>query len=151
MNRTAIPRRRLAVIAAAASVVVLAGCSSGPSDADRAAWTQWADAVISATPDTAGTGQLTAVEGGVGVTLDFAAATTFRAIELRCIGADRAQFALTYTAGGQTLSTSQDIVCQKGALRTPIAIPSTMKSLTRVTVSATSPDGTGMWTAQLQK
>jgi len=143
--------RRLAAFAAAASVVALAGCGSGPSDADRAAWAQWSDAVVASTPGNAAAGQLTAVEGGVGVTIDFPSATTFRAIELRCIGADRAQFALAYTAGGETLTTSQDIVCQKGALRTPIAIPSAVKSLTSVTVSATSPEGTGMWTAQLQK
>ncbi len=144
-------RRRLTLVAAAASALMLAGCSSGPSGEDRAAWSAWSDSVIAAAPGATGGGMLAAVDGEPGVTLRFPSPTAFRAVELRCIGADRAQFALTYTAGGQTLTTSQDIVCQKGALRTPIAIPTAVQSLTAFTVSATSPDGHGMWTAQLQR
>jgi len=144
-------RRRLALVVAAASALVLTGCSSGPSDEERAAWTAWSDAIIASTPGPAAGGMLAAVDGGPGSTLDFPTPTAFRAIELRCIGADRAQFALTYTGEGQTLTTSQDIVCQKGALRTPIAIPTAVQALTALTVSATSPDGSGMWTAQLQR
>ncbi|WP_157553752.1 hypothetical protein [Microbacterium hominis] len=143
-------RRRVALVAAAASAVVLVGCSAGPSDADRAAWSAWSESVIGSAPDTAVGGMLAAVEGGPAATLDFAEPSPFRAVELRCIGADRAQFALVYTAGGQTLSTTQDIVCQQGALRTPIAIPTAVQNLTAVSVSATSPEGTGMWTAQVQ-
>jgi hypothetical protein len=72
-------------------------------------------------------------------------------VELRCIGAARAEFALTYVAGSSTVGTQQDIVCQNGALRTPIAIPTAMQNLTSFTVSATSSDGEGVWTAQLQR
>jgi hypothetical protein len=64
-------------------------------------------------------------------------------VELRCIGAARAEFALTYVAGSSTVGTQQDIVCQNGALRTPIAIPTAMQNLTSFTVSATSSDGEG--------
>lgn len=148
---TAASRRRLAVAATAASALaLLTGCSTGPSDADRAAWSAWSASVIGANPGAAASGMLAASEGpGTSVTLS--TGTTYRAVELRCIGADRVAFALTYTAGSSTVSTQQDIVCQQGALRTPIAIPTAMHNLTSFTVSATSSDGEGMWTAQVQR
>lgn len=145
-------RSRLAPAAGAASllVVALVGCSAGPSDADRAAWSAWATSIVGTTADTAASAPITA-SASRGVTLEFPTATAFRSVELRCIGASRAEFALTYVAGSATVSTQQDIVCQEGALRTPIAIPTAMQDLTSFTVSATSSDGEGIWTAQLQR
>ncbi len=105
--------------------------------------------MIGSASDRAASGEITASSGG-GVTVKLPTVTAFRAIELRCIGADRAEFAITYVAGSSTVGVQQDIVCQKGALRTPIAIPTAMQNLISFTVSATSSDGTGMWTAQLQ-
>lgn len=147
------PARSRPIRAAGAAclvALVLAGCSTGPSDADRAAWSAWSTSIVSAASDTAASGPITAAAAG-GVTLQFSPATAFRAVELRCIGAARAEFALSYVAGSSTVGTQQDIVCQGGALRTPIAIPTAMQNLTSFTVTATSSDGEGVWTAQLQR
>ncbi|GAA4060425.1 hypothetical protein GCM10023065_08060 [Microbacterium laevaniformans] len=148
--RPARSRPILATGAACLLALTLAGCSTGPSDADRAAWTAWSTAIVGTTPNTAASAPITA-SAARGVTLEFSPATAFRAVELRCIGAARAEFALIYVAGSSTVGTQQDIVCQNGALRTPIAIPTAMQKLTSFTVSATSSDGEGVWTAQLQR
>lgn len=148
--RSARSRRILAIGAASLLALALAGCSAGPSDADRSAWNAWATSIVGTTADTAASASITATASR-GVTLEFSSASAFRAVELRCIGASRAQFALTYVAGSSTVGTQQDIVCQDGALRTPIAIPTAMQKLTSFTVSATSSDGEGVWTAQLQR
>ncbi|EXJ53178.1 MULTISPECIES: hypothetical protein [unclassified Microbacterium] len=148
--RPARSRPILATGAACLLALTLAGCSTGPSDADRAAWTAWSTAIVGTTPNTAASAPITA-SAARGITLEFSPATAFRAVELRCIGAARAEFALTYVAGSSTVGTQQDIVCQNGALRTPIAIPTAMQNLTSFTVSATSSDGEGVWTAQLQR
>lgn len=148
--RSARSRRTLAIGAASLLALALAGCSAGPSDADRSVWNAWATSIVGTTADTAASASITATASH-GVTLEFSSASAFRAVELRCIGASRAQFALTYVAGSSTVGTQQDIVCQDGALRTPIAIPTAMQKLTSFTVSATSSDGEGVWTAQLQR
>ena len=139
---------------AVASVLLVAGLpgcgASGPSDTDRAAWQTWASAIVDSAPDATVSGT---VAGGdqAPETVSFASPTAFQSLELRCIGTDRAEFSLTFVAEGSTIDSRQDIVCQGGASRTAIAVPIAVRDLVSLSVSATSADGEGVWTAQLRR
>ncbi|WP_336631544.1 MULTISPECIES: hypothetical protein [unclassified Microbacterium] len=139
--------RRTAGIAAAAvlTATLLAGCASGPTDEDRAGWDDWARQLTGA--NGMGVSGRMAVEVGDddGVRMDLASPTATDAVELRCIGADRARFTLHYEGTGGEASATQDIVCHNGDPRTPIAIPTSVGSLSALTAVATSPDGEGVW------
>ena len=54
-------------------------------------------------------------------------------------------------AADATIVSRQDIVCQGGATRTAIAVPIAVRDLVSLTVTATSADSEGVWTAQLQR
>lgn len=131
--------------AAVLAVTLLAGCATGPSDEDRASWDEWARGLTGAGGSSIG-GRMTAEPAdGEGTRLDFAAPTAVRAVELRCIGSDRARFTLHYEGTAGQASATQDIVCHGGDPRTPIAVPTSVGSLSALTATATSPDGEGAW------
>ena len=150
------PARRSARAGAALASVLLigtlAGCgTSGPSDADRASWQSWAADIVASAPDAAVSGGFAGTDDQPPTSLDFAEPTAFGSLELRCIGTDRAEFSLHFVADGATIDSRQDIVCQRGASRTAIAVPIAVRELTLLSVSATSADGEGAWTAQLRR
>lgn len=156
--------RAVLVLASAAALALLSGCAplAGPTDEDRAAWQEWfqtstdasdgntAGAMFSSADSDAGAGADSSGDATVGVRLDFASPQTFSAVELRCIGADRGHFTLTYTGTGGSTTLTQDIVCHGGGLRTPIAIPTASQTLTAFTADASSSGGEGYWVAILQ-
>lgn len=149
---------RLRTGAAVASVLLLGslagltGCgTTGPSDADRASWQSWAAAIVDSDPDATVSGGFDANADPASATVDFNTPTAFQALELRCIGTDRAEFSLAFVAEDATFDSRQDIVCQGGATRTAIAVPIAVRDLVSLTVTATSADGEGVWTAQLQR
>ncbi|GAA3030528.1 hypothetical protein [Microbacterium dextranolyticum] len=141
-------RRTTIIAASVAPLLLLAGCATGPTDADRAGWQEWFQGISAAAGGTSAAGMLsTSDDPAEGVTADFAAPGHYTSVELRCIGADRAQFSLTYrTASGET-SVTQEIVCHGGAPLTPIAIPTGAQDLVSFTARASSPDGAGAWVA----
>jgi len=135
------------VALSAAALVLLAACaSSAPSDQERAAWAQWGSDAIAA--NGVGVGGVFATDASSeGVTETYPSPQALHAVELRCIGTDRAQFTLSYTGTGESTTVTQDIVCHDGGLLTPIAIPTAVGELTAFTADATSPDGEGYWVA----
>ncbi|HYP73440.1 MAG TPA: hypothetical protein VEP72_05070 [Microbacterium sp.] len=144
-------RRRIPALAVGLVVVAcaLASCASGPTDADRAAWDDWASTIVDASDGAALSGSFEGAWDAEPVTLDLATPEAFGSVELRCIGTERASFTVSYVGEG-TSDAEQDIVCQDGAPRTPIAIPTGVGVLTSMSVHATSSNGLGTWTAQLR-
>jgi hypothetical protein len=135
-----VPRRSRSVIALIAvpllvlGVASLSGCgTSGPDDADRAAWQTWADGLLDGRDGVSG--MMVADASDAGIRMDFPSPQPVTAVELRCIGADDA------------VTATQDIVCHDGGLLTPIAVPTSLGALTAFEASATSPDGEGYWVA----
>ena len=144
-------RRAVAALIAASALAmgVLSGCSTGPTDQDRADWVAWGDALIA---DGGGMGGPVASDAAdEGIRLEFASPERFTAVELRCIGTDRAQFTLRYTGTADSQTLTQEVVCHDGGLLTPIAIPTTVGDLTAFAATATSPDGEGYWVAIPQR
>ena len=142
-------RARVALtLATVVSVALLGGCASeGPTDAQRHSWSDWANEIVEASGG--GVGAVMSPDAsGEGVRQDFASPQKLTSVELRCIGADRATFTLHYTsADGSVTTLTQDIVCQDGAYRTPIAVPTAVGELSAFAATATSPDGEGYWLA----
>jgi len=149
MNRM----RRLAVALAAVSVAAFAltACSTGPTDEERAAWSGWSEDLVAQSADGGLGGMMVDASDDALSSMDFSEPTTFRAVELRCIGTDRGHFDLRYVGTGGTVETSQDIVCHDGEPLTPIAIPTSVGALTTFEAAASSPDGEGYWAALPQR
>jgi len=143
-------RRALGLTIAVVVTSALASCSAGPSDADRATWDDWAATIVDASDGTAISGSFEGAWDAEPATLDLGTPTAYGSVELRCIGTDRASFTVSYVGEG-TANAKQDIVCQDGAPRTPIAIPTGVGALSSLSVHATSADGLGTWTAQLRE
>lgn len=155
-------RRPAALLAPLLLVGLLSGCASlsQPTEDDRAAWETWYRAGMDAGDGSAVGGRFANTAAGEAsdasgsaadrAQVDLDSARTFRSVELRCIGSDRASFTLTYTGSAGSTSTTQELVCHDGAALTPIAVPTALQSLTSFAATATSPDGEGFWTATLQ-
>lgn len=144
------PRRSRSTLTAAVAVSligmgVLSGCAGGASDAERAAQVTWAEDLVAASSDGGAQGAMSADSSADGVPLDFAEPVKFSAVELRCTGTDSARFTVHYTGTDDAVTVTQDIVCQDGGLRTPIAIPLSVGELTALSATVTSPDGEGRW------
>lgn len=144
-------QRLVAALAVAGAVALLAGCAplGGPSDDDRATWAQWYDEAAGAGDSVGGTFEGADADDD-GTRIAFESPETYRSVELRCIGSDRATFTLTYTGTAGTSTLAQEIVCHDGGLLTPIAIPTELQELTAFEASAASSDGVGYWVATLQ-
>ncbi|WP_298743375.1 hypothetical protein [uncultured Microbacterium sp.] len=143
-------RRLVAVAAGTLLALGLAGCTGGPTEADRSAWSGWFTEVSSAGSGNSVGGQVTDSSAASATRIDFAEPATFTSVELRCIGSDRAAFTLTYTGADTTLTLSQDIVCHGGEPLTPIAVPAQVGALTAFAAAATSAQAEGYWVATLQ-
>lgn len=145
--------RRLAaaLLLVAVGAASLAACTPGPTAAEeQATWDAWSATLLEDAGD-AGAGGVFAADESSSVRLELGGDATYRAVELRCIGTDRASFTLEYVAGGDTITSTQEIVCHGGDPRTPIAIPTAVRELDTFTARATSPDGRGRWVALLQR
>lgn len=143
-------RTTAAMTATLVVAVAMSGCTTGPSPEERDAWAQWSDGLLSA--DTPGLGGAMAGDAAEGLSqLALPSPEVYRAVELRCIGTDGAEFTLSYTGADDSVTTTQEIVCHDGGLLTPIAIPTAVGALEAFGATATSPDGEGEWVALLQK
>lgn len=147
------PRRlAAALLLVAFGAASLAACTPGPTAAEeQATWDAWSTSLLEDAGDAGIGGAFGAAGSDTTSTLNLGGGVTYRAVELRCIGTDRASFTLEYVAGGDTVTSTQEIVCHGGDPRTPIAIPTAVRELDTFTARATSPDGRGRWVALLQR
>lgn len=151
MARVSRPRRVVALLALSGAIAAaLTACTGGPTEQDRAEWSEWAAQVVAAAPAAALSGQMGGSDGAPPSQADLATPARFGSVELRCIGADRAAFTLSYTGTAGSLTTTQDIVCHGGERLTPVAVPTDLGELTAFGATASSPDGEGSWVAALQ-